>query len=106
MQLSDDFIKDVELQYLRLVSEALKKGDMDITTAKSSAQEFLKLLPFAHMDDMKLKLQQYCMKYPAISSLTVYIMQKMEESKTSDVLEKMRTLMKSNQIDDALKLAQ
>ncbi len=106
MQLSDEFLKDIELQYLRLVTDALKNGEMDIDTAKASAQEFLNLLPFANLDDMKVKFQRYCIKYPSIAGLTVYIMQQMEESKTNEVLEKMRTLMKDNKIDDALKLAQ
>lgn len=106
MQLSDELLKDIELKFLRELMEALEKGSMDEEQAKSSAHDFLALLPFANYDDMKTKIESFCKTYPELLETHVYILQKEEEQKTQSVVEKMRTFMKNDQIDEAINVVQ
>ena len=57
MQLSDSLIKDVEVEYLRQLTKLLKEGKADRVLARSSAQAFLKLLPFADDNDIDGAIQ-------------------------------------------------
>ena len=104
MQLSDSLIKDVEVEYLRQLTKLLKEGKADRVLAKTSAQAFLKLLPFADDNDMLLKLGNYGEAFPLFTKLHVYALGLIEELKTKEILEKMRVLMKDNNIDGAIQL--
>ena len=57
MHLSDSLIKDVEVEYLRQLTKLLKEGKADRVLARSSAQAFLKLLPFADDNDIDGAIQ-------------------------------------------------
>ncbi|KKQ36547.1 MAG: hypothetical protein US54_C0064G0015 [Candidatus Roizmanbacteria bacterium GW2011_GWA2_37_7] len=104
MQLPDSLIKNIEVEYLRQLTNILKEGKADRTLAKTSAQAFLKLLPFADDNDMLLKLGNFGEEFPLFTKLHVYALGLIEELKTKEVLEKMRKLMKDNDIDGAIQL--
>ena len=106
MQLPDKLIKDVEVEYLRQLTKVLKEGKADRILAKTSAQAFLKLLPFADDNDMLLKLGNYGKEFPLFTKLHVFALGLVEELKTKEVLEKMRILMKGGSIDKAINLVQ
>ena len=106
MQLPDSLIKNVEVEYLRQLTKILKEGKADRILAKTSAQAFLKLLPFADENDMLLKLGNYGEEFPLFTKLHVYALGLIEELKTKEVLEKMRNLMKNDDIDKAINLVQ
>jgi hypothetical protein len=106
MVFGEDYIKDVEIEFLRIVAKLLENGDFEIVDARTCAQFFLSLSPFQTVEDLRNKLQQLSSKYPDFKELEVYEMGKSEEAKTDEVLEKMRGLMKNGEIDEALQLTQ
>lgn len=106
MLLPDLLIKNVEIEYLRQLTKILKEGKADRVLAKTSAQAFLKLLPFADDNDMLLKLGNYGEEFPLFTKLHVYALGLIEELKTKEVLAKMRVLMKNDNIEQAINLVQ
>jgi hypothetical protein len=104
MQPTADFVKHIETEYLRIVSDLLRSGDIDMVLAKESAQNLLSLLPFNTYEDMQGKIKTFTEKYKFAEKLYVIFLSMHEEDKTNDLLNKMRDLMKSNNIDAALHL--
>ncbi len=104
MQLSEELIKEFELEYLHIIIKLLESGEITVDEAKESAQYYLTLLPYADMNDLQTKTNRLIEKYSWTSKLNIFIMNKLETFKTKDVLEKMRSLMHENKIDDAINL--
>lgn len=105
MQLSEELIRDFEIEYLKIIIKLMNNGELKLDDAKSSAVYYLSLLPYSDMNDLQNKAKTFVDKYPWAQGLNVFILQKVEDSKTSDVLNKMRTLMRGNKIDEALQVA-
>ena len=95
----------IELEYLKILSIFLKSGQINVDKARETTQEFLLLLPFKDFDDIKTKINQFLVKNKEFKDLQIILLRKIEESKTTNILERMRSLMKSNKIDEALNLA-
>lgn len=106
MELTQEFVKTIEIEYLRCVSELLKSGAMDLPTAKASAKEFLTYVPFSSVDDMRGKIQKFISTYPALNIFHVRFLTHVEDEHTKGVLEQMRHHLKNNDIDAALQLVQ
>lgn len=104
MQLSDEFVKKIEIEYLRLLSQFLEEGKIDRAYAKSSAQKYLTLLPFESIEDIQDKIQSFGEEFPELGKYTIYVHGEIDELKTQNVLEKMRHMMKNDNIDEALNL--
>lgn len=102
---SVEFVKKIETDYLKMVADCLRKGKIDFKTAKESAKELLTLFPFTSYEDMQTKIQQFTQKYTQFDKLYVNFLSYEEEAKTQELIEKMRVLMKSNKIDEALHIA-
>lgn len=105
MQLSEEFIKDFEIEYLKIIVKLLNSSELKVEEAKDSAVNYLPLLPFSDMNDLQEKTKKFIEKYPWAQGLNIFILKKIEDSKTSDVLNKMRSLMRGNKIDEALAVA-
>ncbi len=101
----EDLVKKVETQYLKIIIANLKSGSMAMVLAKETAQLFLTYLPFTSIEDMRAKLNSFWSKYPVFQTLELIVATHEESKKTEETLEKMRTLMNNNQIDEALNLA-
>lgn len=106
MTLPDQLIKDVEIEYLRLLVTLLKEVKSDSTHAKSSTDAFLKLLPFVEDNAMLEKLDKFGRDFPLFTSLHVYALGQVENLKTNELLEKMRGLMKDEKVNEAINLVQ
>lgn len=106
MDISDSFIKNVEIEYLRLLANLLKKGGIDRQYAQDSAKEFLALLPFSSADDLHDKIKSYTEKFMYLIPLHSYVVNEIDKNKTHSILDKMRTLIQNNEIDEAVKLVQ
>ena len=106
MDFNDEYVKDVEIEFLRIIAKLLENGEMELEDAQNSCKLFLTFLPFHSVEDMRQKLRSMSEQYPSMKELEVYELGKNETAKTDEVLEKMRGLMKNNQIDEALQLVQ
>lgn len=106
MTLSDSFVKNIEVEYLRLLANLLRKGKIDRQYAQDSAKEFLALLPFTSPDDIHDKIKTYTEKFEYLVPLHGYVVNELDKDKTHNVLAKMRTLIKNNEIDEAVNLIQ
>ena len=106
MVLSDSFIKNVEIEYLRLLAKLLKKGKINRQYAQDSAKHFLTLLPFTSSDDLHDKIKSLTEKFIFLTPLHGYSVNEIDKEQTHAILNKMRDLIKNNQIDEAVKLVQ
>ncbi len=106
MLVTDTFIKNLEIKYLRILTELLKKGKIDKKYAQDSAKKFLTLLPFSSDDDVHDKVKSFSEKFEFLSPLHAYVVKEIDQNKTNQVLEKMRNLIKENKIDEAVKTVQ
>lgn len=104
MPLSDEFVKKIEIEYLKLLATLLRDGKINRQIAKESAKTYLSLLPFSSDHDLQSKIKTFVEKYPMIDKYQVIVMDAVEEIKTAQVLEKMRTHLKNDNIEEAINL--
>lgn len=105
MPLSKEFIKLIEVEYLKAIARLLKNNQMNAARAKESAQAFLRLIPFSNYEDLEIKIKTFVEQYPELKHLEIMVLKNREEQKTKLVIDKMQTLMHNNQIDDAIQVA-
>ncbi len=106
MILSPEFIKKIEIEYLRLLAKLLRDGKINRKTAKDASIEYLKLLPISSSEDLMAKISPFVKQYPQLYAYEIYLLHEIEEIKTQKVLEKMRIYLKSDKIDEAISLVQ
>lgn len=106
MQVPEEIIKKIELEFLKLLSKKLAEGTINRQIARDSASYYLTLLPFQSAEDIITKTKTISTKFPALDSYPVYVLGEIEELKTQHVLEKMRSHMKKNEVDEAINLMQ
>lgn len=106
MAVSDLFVKNIEVEYLRLLASLLRNGKINRQYAQDSAKEFLALLPFTTPDDIHDKIKSYTEKFESLIPLHAYVVNEIDKNQTHTVLEKMRSLIKNNEIDEAVTLIQ
>ncbi len=106
MHASVDFIKQLELEYLRILSKEIRSGTISAEVAQASARYFLKLLPFSSYNDITIKIEKFATEYTQFTHLFTFVKQQEQEVKTQIVLERMRKLMKENKITEAIAAAQ
>ena len=104
MPLSDAFIKKMEIEYLKLLAGLLKDGKINRQIAKDSAKTYLTLLPFSSDEDIQTKIKTFVEKYPMLDKYQVIVMDAIEQIKTAQILEKMRTHLKNDNIEEAINL--
>lgn len=104
MPLSDEFIKTIEIEYLKLLVALLKDGKINRKIAKESAKTYLSLLPFSSDEDLQTKVKRFVEMYPMTDKYQVIVMDAIEKMKTAQVLDKMRTHLKNDNIEEAINL--
>ncbi len=104
MQLSDEFVKKIEIEYLRILAKLLRDGKINRTQAKESAKTYLKMLPFSSNEDLLTKVKEFIKSFPMLDAYEIYVMHEIEQIKTNEVLEKMRTHLKNDNIEEAINL--
>ena len=98
-------LKDqLEYLFMRVIISKLKANAMQPIEAKGLAQEFLKIEPFASIDDAHAKIDTFVAANNIFSLLKEYSDVYYDEERLDDKLEIMRTHLKNNNIDEALKV--
>ena len=105
MEFPEGFIREIEIQYLRILAEMLKMGKIDVPTARASAKQYLTYLPFSSPEDLMTKMNDYVMAFPMLGKYHLHVAHEVEDIKTKHVLAKMRHMMKNDNIDEAISLA-
>jgi len=100
----DSLIKKVEKEYLKILTDNLRNGSLTLEEAKNHTRQFLSFLPFSSFDDFKKKIYEFTLKNPLYQKIYLMILNYEEEIKTKHLLEKIRSLMKKNNFEDALKI--
>ncbi len=106
MALPNSFIKKIEIQYLRIMAQLLKKGKIDRKIAKGATNLFISDFPFNSYEDMRTKFKILVDSYPAFSDIYLYLLKEIEEEETQEVLAKMRNFMKNKDVDSAINIIQ
>lgn len=82
--------KQVEIDFLKAISEQLEKGRISFPVAKQAGKDFLAFLPFISEDDMQQKMKKICEKYPALEKVYAILLTYVDEEQTSELLDKLR----------------
>ena len=100
----DVLLEKSETDYLKILINLLKGGKVEVETAKVMTREFLALSPFGSVEDLKQKIKIFSDIHTFFGELYISLLQHIEDQKLSDVLGKMRSLLKQNKIEEALKV--
>lgn len=101
---NQNLIKSIEKEFLKIIIDNLRNGTLKLSEAKENAKSFLDLLPFASFEDIKKKIGNFVLKYPLYQKIYLSVLNIEEEVKTQSLLNRMRSLLKENKIDEALKV--
>lgn len=104
----DDFqkiVKNLEKEFILILIKELRGGSLKIQPAKSKTKAFLDLLPFSDRNDLRQKINLFCQKNPEFLRLELFLKKTEEEENTKKILQKMRELIRSGKIDEALIVA-
>ena len=105
MTLDDALIKQVEVDYLLDLIKELRSQRIDLPKGREITREFLTLLPFTSLDDMRNKVKTFSEKYKDFSRAYINLQAKEEQEKKTAVLDKMREHLKNKNIDEAINIA-
>lgn len=100
-----DFLKQVESEMLRVTINNLKMGKVSEARVRESAKYFLTFLPFSSYSDLVNKLEKFTKIYPEYKRVYLFANKFIEETKTKDLIERMRKHIKKGEIDQAVQLA-
>lgn len=97
-------ITQIEKEYLQIIIENLKNGNLKLEEAKKHTKEFLALLPFSSFDDFKKKISDFVLKHPIYQKIYLSLLKIEEEEKTQELLNRMTAFIKENKIKEVLKV--
>ena len=90
---------------LRIILTGLGDRSITVDEARHFSKAFLQTEPFNSIDEAKQKIYVYVQENPKFMSLKEYIDAYDEESHKDEKIEKMRELIKNNNIEEALSVA-
>lgn len=93
MAIPNELMQTFQADYLHLIASLIRLGQMDLRTAKATAQELLTLLPFNSYDDLQQKIKKYTEKYPQLSKLYVDLLSSVKTYRTNDLMTKMESFI-------------
>lgn len=96
---------NVEYMFVRRMIDALRAGEVEVEEARVWAKDFLVIEPFVSLEDAKVKVAEYVGKHGVFSNLSDYLNSYHEEMKKDEKIANIREHLKSNNIDEALRVA-
>lgn len=82
--------KQLEVDFLKAVSEQLASGEINTPIAKRAGKDFLDLLPFNSESDMQEKIKTFAQKYQTMEKVYAILLTYLDEEKTVELLDKLR----------------
>lgn len=104
MQPLNEIIEKVENDYLKILVELLQNDEVEIDEAKRSTEEFLAMTPFTSIDDLQTKVKKFTEDHAEFGSLFIKLLNYEQEKDTHALIEEMRSHIRENRLDEALKL--
>jgi len=89
--------KRIEIDFLKTVAEALKKGTITLPISKQAGKEFLRFYLFTSDDDMHEKIKKYIDKFPQLEKIYPMLLTYIDEEKTDEILDKLRLYIHNNE---------
>lgn len=96
---------NVEYMFVKRLIDALRGNDVDVDGARQYAKDFLAIEPFASLEDAKEKMKVFVGKYEVFKGLSEYLDSYHEEAKKDEKIANIREHLRSNNLDEALKVA-
>lgn len=96
--------EQLEYLFLRIIVSKLKNGSMKANDIQPLCKEFLSIEPFSSIEDAHAKINQFAQAHSSFSLLKEYADVYYDEERLDEKLEVMRTHLKNNNIEDALKV--
>lgn len=105
MAITDEYIKQIKVDFLHQLSELLRTGNMPLENARDICRQFKTYNPFTTFEDLKTKIKAFTQKYTEFGKMYTKILRDEEKYRTSTVLTKMQSLIGTGNIDQALQVA-
>ena len=100
----EKIIKQIETEFIKILIKDLKAGQIKLEDAKAQTREFLGLLPVNDTNELQTKLKLFTDKYDWFKAVYVTFLKINEETKTQEIIMKMKNLINKNEVDKALEL--
>lgn len=100
----EELTEKIEKDYLNILVTLLRNGDIDARTGKQITREFMDLVPFTSIDDLQSKIKRFSETHKFFKNLYIDLLKYEEEKKTHELVREMRSHIKENRIDEALRL--
>ena len=82
--------KQIEIDFLKTISEQLEKGEIVFSTAKKAGEDFLEFLPFTSEEDVQKKIKTLVEQYPKLEKVQALLLTYLDQEKTTEILDKLR----------------
>lgn len=96
---------NLEYMFARRLIDALRGEEASVEDARQYAKDFLAIEPFSSLEDARVKMSGYAEKHEMFKGLMEYLESYHEEAKKDEKIAAIREHMKSNNIEEALKVA-
>ncbi len=97
--------EQIEYMFLKKIIQHLQDDSYTILQAKQLAIDFLALQPFTSAQDSKEKVSLFIEKNKDFSDLIDLVTSFHTEQKTAEVIERMKSYLKTDRIDEAITIA-
>lgn len=91
--------------FLKDILKALRANEVSVADSKKMAQDFLKLEPYASVDEAKQKISEYIALYPRFHFLETSISAFVDAQNTDKVISLMQKHLQNDDVDKALEVA-
>lgn len=105
MLISAAFIDKVLQAFLTILISLMDSASITLKYSRTATRDFLHLFPSNSIEELHAKLKTYAEAHPEFKSIYIEFMKLRESNQTDDVLTKMRSLMKENNLDKAIQVA-
>lgn len=104
--MSPELIEKIHKSFLHLLISLMETAQINLEYSRSATRDFLNLFPTPSFDQLNVKIKKYTETHPEFKNIYIEFLKLQENTQTEDVLSKMRSFMKTNQLDKAVRITQ